>query len=129
MTKDSLSETAALRALLSETSDTNLLAEMLGFVADRLMALDVDQLCGAGAHERSEDRVNRRNGYRSRAWETRAGREGGREDPEVAQGQLFARVPGAAQGGGKGDDGCYPGGLCPGPLDAVGGRPGQERWA
>jgi putative transposase len=26
---------------------------MLGFVADRLMALDVDQLCGAGAHERS----------------------------------------------------------------------------
>ena len=73
MTKDSLSETAALRALLSETSDTNLLAEMLGFVADRLMALDVDQLCGAGTHERSDDRVNRRNGYRSRAWETRAG--------------------------------------------------------
>ena len=37
MTKDSLSETAALRALLSETSDTDLLAEMLGFVADRLV--------------------------------------------------------------------------------------------
>ena len=73
MTKDSLSETAALRALLSETSDTHLLAEMLGFVADRLMALDVDQLCGAGAHERSTERVNRRNGYRSRAWDTRAG--------------------------------------------------------
>ena len=61
--QNSLSETAALRALLSETSDTNLLAEMLGFVADRLVALDVDQLCGAGAHERSEDRMNRRNGY------------------------------------------------------------------
>jgi len=45
MTKDTLSETAALRALLSQTSDTHLLAEMLGFVADRLMALDVDQLC------------------------------------------------------------------------------------
>ena len=44
MTKDSLSETAALRALLSETSDSHLLAEVLGFVADRLMALDVDQL-------------------------------------------------------------------------------------
>ena len=29
MTNDSLSETAALRALLSETSDTHLLAEML----------------------------------------------------------------------------------------------------
>ena len=74
MTKNSLSDTAALRALLSETSDSNLLAEMLGFVADRLMALDVDQLCGASAHERSSDRMNHRNGYRSRAWETRAGR-------------------------------------------------------
>ena len=74
MTKDSLSETAALRALLSETSDTQLLAELLGFVADLLMALDVDQLCGAGVHERSADRVNHRNGYRTRAWETRAGR-------------------------------------------------------
>ena len=74
MTKDTLSETAALRALLSQTSDTHLLAEMLGFVADRLMALDVDQLCGAGAHERSADRMNHRNGYRTRGWETRAGR-------------------------------------------------------
>ncbi len=62
MTKNSLSETAALRALLSETPDIQLLAEMLGFVADRLIALDVDQLCGAGAHERSDDRVNHRNG-------------------------------------------------------------------
>ncbi|MEM8581703.1 MAG: hypothetical protein AAGF50_10960 [Pseudomonadota bacterium] len=53
MTKGSLSETAALRALLSETPDAQLLAEMLGFVTDRLMALDIDQLCGASAHERS----------------------------------------------------------------------------
>ena len=74
MAKDSLSETAALRALLSETSDTRLLAEMLGFVADRLMALDAGRLCGAGAHARSADRVNHRNGYRPRDWETRAGR-------------------------------------------------------
>jgi transposase-like protein len=73
MTKDTIPETAALKALLSETSDHEILAEMLGFVADRLMALDVDQLCGAGAHERSTGRVNRRNGYRERRWETRAG--------------------------------------------------------
>ena len=73
MTKDTISETAALKALLSETSDHQVLAEMLGFVANRLMALDVDQLCGAGAHERSTDRVNHRNGYRERRWETRAG--------------------------------------------------------
>ena len=73
MTKDTIAETAALKALLSETSDHQILAEMLGFVADRLMALDVDQLCGAGAHERSGERVNHRNGYRERRWETRAG--------------------------------------------------------
>ena len=73
MTKTPLSETAALRALLVETPDAQVLAEMLGFVADRLMALDVDQLCGAGSHERSVDRVNHRNGYRARAWETRSG--------------------------------------------------------
>jgi putative transposase len=47
---------------------------MLGFVADRLMAPGVDQLCGDAAQERSGDRVNHRNGYRCRAWETRAGR-------------------------------------------------------
>ena len=41
MTKDTISETAALKALLSETADHQILAEMLGFVADRLMALDV----------------------------------------------------------------------------------------
>ena len=70
MTKETISETAALKALLSETADHQILAEMLGFVADRLMALDVDQLCGAGVHERSAGRVNHRNGYR---WETRAG--------------------------------------------------------
>jgi putative transposase len=46
---------------------------MLGFVADRLMALDIDRLCGAEPHERSADRSNYRNGYRDRVWQTRAG--------------------------------------------------------
>jgi len=41
MTKDTIVETAALKALLSETADHQILTEMLGFVADRLMALDV----------------------------------------------------------------------------------------
>ncbi|SEK87177.1 hypothetical protein SAMN04488526_1427, partial [Jannaschia helgolandensis] len=58
MTKSTISETAALKALLSETADHQILAEMLGFVADRLMALDVDQLCGAQAHERAAERLN-----------------------------------------------------------------------
>jgi len=68
-----MTETAALKSRLSETADHQILAGMLGFVADRLMALDVDHLCGAGAHEPSPQRVNHRNGYRPRRWETRAG--------------------------------------------------------
>ena len=88
MTKDTIAETAALKALLSDTSDHQLLAEMLGFVADRLMALDVDQLCGAGSHERSAGRVNHRNGYRERRWETRAGAVGV-QIPKLRKGSYF----------------------------------------
>ena len=73
MTKQTLSELEALQAVLSEVPDHLALAEMLGFVAERLMALDVDRLCGAGTHERSEHRANHRNGYRQRSWQTRAG--------------------------------------------------------
>ena len=37
------------------------------------MGADADALCGADYGERSAERVNRRNGYRERAWDTRAG--------------------------------------------------------
>jgi len=63
----------ALKALLEKGSDAELLSEMLGFVANRLMVLDVETLCNARAHERTDERVNHRNGYRDRAWQTRAG--------------------------------------------------------
>ena len=46
---------------------------MIGFSAERLMALEVDGLCGASHGERNAARANHRNGYRKRAWETRAG--------------------------------------------------------
>ena len=46
---------------------------MIGFAANRLMELEADGLCNAGRHERSAERANHRNGYRDRAWETRAG--------------------------------------------------------
>ena len=63
----------ALRELLEKGSDVDLLREMIGFVATRLMELEVDGLCGAGHGERSLARLNQRNGYRERVWETRAG--------------------------------------------------------
>jgi len=63
----------ALKALLEKASDSELLAEMIGFVVNRLMALDADGLWCAEAHQRSSDRSNYRNGYRDRDWHTRAG--------------------------------------------------------
>src|SRR5215470_10684317 len=66
-------ERMALKALVEKTSDADLLNEMIGFAANRLMALEADALCNAGRHERTADRLNYRNGYRDRMWETRAG--------------------------------------------------------
>jgi transposase-like protein len=46
---------------------------MIGFAAQRLMALETDALCGAGHGERTAERINQRNGFRDRDWEARAG--------------------------------------------------------
>jgi putative transposase len=66
-------EMMSLRKLLEKSSDTDLLREMIGFTAQRLMELEVGGLTGAGHGERSAERLNHRNGYRERDWETRAG--------------------------------------------------------
>src|SRR5438477_4603008 len=66
-------EMMSLRALLEKSSEVDLLREMIGFAAQRLMALEVEGLTGAGHGERSAERINHRNGYRDRDWETRAG--------------------------------------------------------
>jgi len=62
-----------LKALLEKGSDDDLLREMIGFVANRMMDMDVEGLTGAAHGERSLARVTQRNGYRERSWETRAG--------------------------------------------------------
>ena len=59
----------SLRTLLEKSSDADLLREMVGFAAQ----LEVEGLTGAAHGERSPDRINYRNGYRDRIWETRAG--------------------------------------------------------
>jgi len=50
-------DTMALRGLLEKSSDADLLREMIGFAAERLMALEVGGLTGAGHGERSESRI------------------------------------------------------------------------
>ncbi len=63
----------SLNALLEKTSDADMLREMIGFAAERLMALDVGALTGAGYGEKTPERLVQRNGYRERDWHTRAG--------------------------------------------------------
>jgi transposase-like protein len=61
-----------LRKQLQE-AHPDLLRAMVKEMAEALMSADADAVCGAGYGERSPERVNRRNGYRERDWDTRVG--------------------------------------------------------
>jgi putative transposase len=63
----------SLAELAEKGADTDLLREMIQYVAQRMMEMDVEGLCAAAYAERSPERLNSRNGYRERLWETRAG--------------------------------------------------------
>ncbi len=54
-------------------AEPDMLREMVRFMAEGLMSAEADALCGAPYGVRSEERVNHRNGYRQRRWDTRAG--------------------------------------------------------
>lgn len=66
-------ERIALQSLVEKASDTDLLREMIGYAAERLMALEVGALTGAAYGEKSAERLVQRNGYRERDRKTRAG--------------------------------------------------------
>jgi putative transposase len=69
MTEDKIAQ----KALLEQASDADFLRDIIGFAAERMMALEVEALTGADYRARNPERSNSRNGYRERSWETRAG--------------------------------------------------------
>lgn len=52
----------ALSTLLEKSSNASFLSEMIGFTAERLMALETEGLCNTAPDERSAERLTQRNG-------------------------------------------------------------------
>lgn len=78
-----------------EDVDADLLREMIGFAAERLMELEVGAVAGATCSEKSLTRRVQRNGYRERSTYTSTG-DAGRHDraahPKAEEGQLLPRL-------------------------------------
>src|SRR4051795_6178180 len=56
-----------------QRAEPDLLRSLLQTFVEALMGAEADAICGAPYGTRSPDRVNTRNGYRAREWDTRAG--------------------------------------------------------
>ena len=65
MVKERIESLSWLRKRVEE-ADTDLLREMVKEMAQMLMSAEADSICGAEYGERNPDRVNQRNGYRTR---------------------------------------------------------------
>jgi putative transposase len=66
-------DASAWLSKLLEENQPDLLRAMLKSFAEVLMSAEASMQCGAAYGERTEERTNQRNGYRTRRWDTRAG--------------------------------------------------------
>jgi putative transposase len=78
----------ALAELAEKGADIDVLRQMVQFMAQRLMEMDVEGRCGAAYDEKNPERLNSRNGFRERSWETRAGSVE-LKIPKLRQGSYF----------------------------------------
>jgi len=87
VTKNKMDRLAWLHKTLA-TDDIDLMREMLQAFAEELMGAEADSLCGADYGERTDERVNSRNGYRERDFDTRVGTIG-LKVPKLRSGSYF----------------------------------------
>ena len=72
MARDSMDLTSFVGKLLKE-DDSDILRDGIKALAQMIMDVEVSSKIGAAPYERSETRTAYRNGYRTRAWDTRVG--------------------------------------------------------
>lgn len=84
---NSVDVAAVLRQQVAE-GHPDVLRTMITAFANALMSADADAICGAEYGQRSDERTNRRNGYRAREWDTRAGTVE-LQVPKLRQGSYF----------------------------------------
>lgn len=87
MATDKLDLENALSKLIESQGGDLLRTALSGFLAE-MMRREVEQLCGAGYHERTEERETSRNGYRERTLSTRLG-DINLEIPKLRSGSYF----------------------------------------
>ena len=81
-------ERMALLSLAEKHGEGDFLRELGQYVLQQLMEFEAQGACGADRNERSAERVNQRNGYRDRRFETRLGTMALRI-PKLRQGSYY----------------------------------------
>ena len=104
--------------------DVDFLREALRVLVEGIMDAEVSSRIGAEYGERSAERVTQRNGYRSRAWDTRVGTMESAY-PEAQRRELLPEPAGATASQRASSAGCDPAGLRGRCIHKAGGRSGQ----